>query len=183
MSDTCWESKGVVCALWGKIIHIITNIQMVSGYRGKAQINMMNQIDVCHVLIGWQFGRSQESISHHNFDGTTLINVIWRIYVATLINIISGFDVGYGGRWMPVTCWSEGGGMVTSEGGMVTGKAHENGRRQPITGSKGSSCSIFINIKASMTEKYIVATSLRFLIGTIRCILIITRDRGRQVAK
>ena len=29
---------------------------------------MMNQIDVCHVLIGWQFGRSQESISHHNFD-------------------------------------------------------------------------------------------------------------------
>ena len=42
--------------------------------------------------------------------------------------------------------WKEGG-MVTSEGRMVTGKAHENGRRQPITGSKGSSFSIYISIK------------------------------------
>ena len=32
-------------------------------------------------------------------------------------------------------------------------------------------------------RKIIVAANLRFLFGTIRCILIITGDRGRQVAK
>ena len=50
---------------------------MVSGCRGKAQINMMNQIDVCHVLIGWP---PQEGISHWDFDQWIL-----RIYVVTLI--------------------------------------------------------------------------------------------------
>ena len=62
----------------------------------KAQINVMNQIDVCHVLIGWQ-------LKVIGTDGTTLINVILRIYVVTLINIISGLDVRYSGRWMSVT--------------------------------------------------------------------------------